>query len=307
MIKFFKLTFFCLIIFLPLKAFESFIVVKVNDEIITNIDLDMQYKYLIILNKEIRNMDKEIQLKLAKESIIREKIKINELVKYYTLDSSQKYLDVVVEDFYKRLDIENLEDFKNYLSEYNLDIETIRSKGQVEILWNQLIGSKYKDQLNINENILKQQIEKNNNNGIITQYELAEIIFQINNKNDLNDKKDLIQTDILEKGFENAANIHSIAESSKFGGDIGWIDEQQLSVKINETIKELKINDISKPIKIPNGFLILKIKNKRQEKIELDKKKLLDEAIVFETNRQYKQFSIIYFNKIKLNSIISEE
>ena len=266
----------------------------------------MQYKYLIILNKEIRNMDKEIQLKLAKESIIREKIKINELVKYYTLDSSQKYLDVVVEDFYKRLDIENLEDFKNYLSEYNLDIETIRSKGQVEILWNQLIGSKYKDQLNINENILKQQIEKNNNNGIITQYELAEIIFQINNKNDLNDKKDLIQTDILEKGFENAANIHSIAESSKFGGDIGWIDEQQLSVKINETIKELKINDISKPIKIPNGFLILKIKNKRQEKIELDKKKLLDEAIVFETNRQYKQFSIIYFNKIKLNSIISE-
>ncbi len=306
MIKFFKLTFFCLIIFLPLKAFESFIVVKVNDEIITNIDLDMQYKYLIILNKEIRNMDKEIQLKLAKESIIREKIKINELVKYYTLDSSQKYLDVVVEDFYKRLDIENLEDFKNYLSEYNLDIETIRSKGQVEILWNQLIGSKYKDQLNINENILKQQIEKNNNNGIITQYELAEIIFQINNKNDLNDKKDLIQTDILEKGFENAANIHSIAESSKFGGDIGWIDEQQLSVKINETIKELKINDISKPIKIPNGFLILKIKNKRQEKIELDKKKLLDEAIVFETNRQYKQFSIIYFNKIKLNSIISE-
>tara|TARA_B110000967_G_C18767614_1_gene501260 strand:+ start:195 stop:1115 length:921 start_codon:yes stop_codon:yes gene_type:complete len=306
MIKFFKLTFFCLIIFLPLKAFESFIVIKVNDEIITNIDLDMEYKYLIILNKEIRNMDKEIQLKLAKESIIREKIKINELLKYYTLDSSQKYLDLVVEDFYKRLDIENLEDFKNYLSEYNLDIETIRSKGQVEILWNQLIGSKYKDQLNINENILKQQIEKNNNNGIITQYELAEIIFQINNKNDLNDKKDLIQTDIQEKGFENAANIHSIAESSKFGGDIGWIDEQQLSAKINETIKELKINDISKPIKIPNGFLILKIKNKRQEKIELDKKKLLDEAIVFETNRQYKQFSIIYFNKIKLNSIISE-
>ena len=306
MIKFFKLTFFCLIIFLPLKAFESFIVIKVNDEIITNIDLDMEYKYLIILNKEIRNMDKEIQLKLAKESIIREKIKINELLKYYTLDSSQKYLDLVVEDFYKRLDIENLEDFKNYLSEYNLDIETIRSKGQVEILWNQLIGSKYKDQLNINENILKQQIEKNNNNGIITQYELAEIIFQINNKNDLNDKKDLIQTDIQEKGFENAANIHSIAESSKFGGDIGWIDEQQLSAKIHETIKELKINDISKPIKIPNGFLILKIKNKRQEKIELDKKKLLDEAIVFETNRQYKQFSIIYFNKIKLNSIISE-
>jgi peptidyl-prolyl cis-trans isomerase SurA len=252
-------------------------------------------------------MDKEIQLKLAKESIIREKIKTNELLRYYTLDSSKKYLDVIVENFYKRLDLENLDDFKDYLSEYNLDINTIRSKGQIEILWNQLIGSKYKDQLNINEDILKQKIEKDKNNRIIKQYELAEIVFQTNAENDLIDKKDLIQKDIQEKGFEIAANIHSIADSSKFGGDIGWINEQQLSLEINEAINKLNINEISKPIKVPNGFLILKIKNKKQKEIKFDKKKLLEEAILFETNRQYAQFSIIYFNKIKLNSIISEQ
>ena len=292
---------------MPLKAIESFIVFKVNDEIITNIDLDMEYRYLFILNNEIKNMDKEIQLKLAKESIIREKIKTNELLRYYKLDSSEKYLDIVVEDFYERLDIENLDDFKDYLSEYNLDINTIRSKGQIELLWNQLIGTKYKDQLNINEDILKKKIEKDKNNRTIKEYELAEIIFQINSENELIDKKDLIQTDIQEKGFENAANIHSIADSSKFGGEIGWINEQQLSLQINEAIKELNINEISKPIKIPNGFLILKIKNKKQKEIKFDKKKLLEEAILFETNRQYAQFSIIYFNKIKLNSIISEE
>ena len=291
---------------MPLKAIESFIVFKVNDEIITNIDLDMEYRYLFILNNEIKNMDKEIQRKLAKESIIREKIKTNELLRYYKLDSSEKYLDIVVEEFYERLDIENLDDFKDYLSEYNLDINTIRSKGQIELLWNQLIGAKYKDQLNINEDLLKQKIEKDKNNRIIKEYELAEIIFQINSEDELIDKKDLIKTDIQQKGFENAANIHSIADSSKFGGDIGWINEQQLSLEINKAIKELNINEISKPIKIPNGFLILKIKNKKQKEIKFDKKKLLEEAILFETNRQYAQFSIIYFNKIKLNSIISE-
>ena len=291
---------------MPLKAIESFIVFKVNDEIITNIDLDMEYRYLFILNNEIKNMDKEIQLKLAKESIIREKIKTNELLRYYKLDSSKKYLDIVVKDFYERLDIENLDDFKDYLSKYNLDINTIRSKGQIEILWNQLIGSKYKNQLNINKDILKQKIEKNNNNGVIIEYELAEIIYQINTESELINKKDLIQADIQKQGFENAANIHSIADSSKFGGDIGWINEQQLSLEINKAIKELNINEISKPIKIPNGFLILKIKNKKQKEIKFDKKKLLEEAILFETNRQYAQFSIIYFNKIKLNSIISE-
>ena len=291
---------------MPLKAIESFIVFKVNDEIITNTDLDMEYRYLFILNNEIKNMDKEIQRKLAKESIIREKIKTNELLRYYKLDSSEKYLDIVVEEFYERLDIENLDDFKNYLSEYNLDINTIRSKGQIELLWNQLIGAKYKDQLNINEDLLKQKIEKDKNNRIIKEYELAEIIFQINSEDELIDKKDLIKTDIQQKGFENAANIHSIADSSKFGGNIGWINEQQLSLEINKAIKELNINEISKPIKIPNGFLILKIKNKKQKEIKFDKKKLLEEAILFETNRQYAQFSIIYFNKIKLNSIISE-
>ena len=291
---------------MPLKAIESFIVFKVNDEIITNIDLDMEYRYLFILNNEIKNMNKEIQLKLARESIIREKIKTNELLRYYKFDSSEKYLDIVVEEFYERLDIENLDDFKDYLSEYNLDINTIRSKGQIELLWNQLIGAKYKDQLNINKDILKQKIEKDKNNKIIKEYELAEIIFQINSENELIDKKNLIQTDIQQKGFEIAANIHSIADSSKFGGDIGWINEQQLSLKINNAIKELDINEISKPIKIPNGFLILKIKNKKQKEIKFDKKKLLEEAILFETNRQYAQFSIIYFNKIKLNSIISE-
>jgi len=307
MIKIFKIIFFSVMIFLPLKAIESFIVFKVNDEIVTNIDLDMEYKYLVSLNNEIKNMDREIVLKLAKESIIREKIKKNELSKYFTLDNSEKYLDTVVEEFYEKLNIKNLDDFKIYLNEYNLDINTIRSKGQIEILWNQLIGSKYKNQLNINKDILKQKIEKNNNNGVIIEYELAEIIYQINTESELINKKDLIQADIQKQGFENAANIHSIADSSKFGGDIGWINEQQLSLEINEVIKELDINQISKPIKIPNGFLILKIKNKKQKEIKFDKKKLLEDAILFETNRQYGQFSIIYFNKIKLNSIISEQ
>ena len=155
--------------------------------------------------------------------------------------------------------------------------------------------------------VLKQQIEKNSKNGeFVKEYELSEIIFQIDNKNELNNKIILIQEDIKNKGFPNTANIHSIAESSKFGGNIGWINEKQLSQKINLAIKELKIGEISKPIKIVSGFLILKIDNKKEKKIEKNKTKLLKEAIAFETNKQYKQFSIIYYNKIKLNSIISE-
>ncbi len=305
--KIIKLVLAILIIFTPLKAIESHIVLKVNNEIITNADLDIEYRYLLALNNELKNTNKEVLLKLAKDSIIREKVKKNELLKYYKLDNSQAYLDVVIKNFYTKMNIKSLKDFEIYLGENELKLEVVKDKIEIEMLWNKLIGLKYGDQVNINEKILRQQIEEvASNNGFISEYKLSEIIFQIENENELKNKINLIQKDIKEQGFKNSATIHSISSSSKFGGEIGWVNEKQLSKDINLSIKELEIDQVSRPIKITNGFLILKIDNKKQKKIEIDKKKLLGEAIKFETNKQYNQFSIIYYNKIKLNSIISE-
>ena len=176
-----------------------------------------------------------------------------------------------------------------------------------QVMWNRLIGAKYGGQININEEVLKKQIENSSkSNELITEYELSEIVFQVDSDSESNDKINLIQNDIKEQGFKNSANIHSVSDSSKFGGNIGWFNEKQLSEKINQAIQKLRVGEISKPIKITNGFLILKVENKKQKKNELDKKKLLEEAIAFEKNKQYTQFSIIYFNKVKLNAIISE-
>ena len=296
-----------LIIFTPLKAIETYVELKVNNEIITNIDLNTQYKYLIALNNELKNANKETVLKLARESIIREVIKKNEISKYYVFESSDDFLDDVIENFHKKMNIENLNDFEVYLNQYNLTLDDVRYKVKIEMLWNRLIGSKYKSQINIRENILKQQIEKDSNNSMfVKEYELSEIVFQIDNKNDLNNKMILIQRDIDDKGFRNTANIYSISDSAKFGGNIGWITEKQLSQEINLAIEKLEIGEISKPIKVVSGFLILKIENKKEKIFKKDKKKILEQAITFETNKQYGQFSIIYYNQIRLNSIISE-
>ncbi len=307
MMKISKFILLILIIFTPLKAIETYVELKVNNEIITNIDLNTQYKYLIALNNELKNANKETVLKLARESIIREVIKKNEISKYYVFESSDDFLDDVFENFHKKMNIENLNDFEVYLNQYNLTLDDVRYKIKIEMLWNRLIGSKYKSQINIRENILKQQIEKDSNNSMfVKEYELSEIVFQIDNKNDLNNKMILIQRDIDVKGFRNTANIYSISDSAKFGGNIGWITEKQLSQEINLAIEELEIGEISKPIKVVSGFLILKIENKKEKIFKKDKKKMLEQAITFETNKQYGQFSIIYYNKIRLNSIISE-
>ena len=302
-----RLIFLSLIIFSPLKATEGYIAFKVNNEIVTNIDLDTEYRYLIALNSELKNTDKEILLKLAKESIIKEKIKKNELLRYYKLDGSDDYLTQLIQDYYERLQIKNLNDFKRYLNENNLKLEVVKSKIEIELLWNRLVGKKYGNQLNIKEEFLKKEIEENpNNNGFIKEYELSEIVFQIDDENNLIDKLNLIQQDVKKQGFKNAANIHSIADSSKFGGNIGWFNEKQLSSKIAALVEKLEIGELSVPISVANSFMILRVENKKQKQVQMDKKKLLEEAILFEKNKQYNQFSIIYYNKVKLNSIISE-
>ena len=305
--KLIKLTFFCLVFFSPLNAIESHIVLKVNNEIITNIDLEIEYKYLMILNDELKNADKDTMLKLAKESIIREKLKRNELQVYYKLNGKQDFLDEIVKQYYQKINIETLSDFVIFLNENDLELKTVKKKIEIEVMWNRLVGSKYGNQININEEALKKQIDNSSEkNALITEYELSEIIFQVNDDIELVNKINLIQQDINEQGFKNSANIHSISDSSKFGGNIGWFNEKQLSKKINLAIKKLSIGEISKPIKITNSFLLLKVENKKQIKNKLDKKKLLAEAILFEQNKQYSQFSIIHYNKVKINSTISE-
>ena len=300
-----KIIILSLLIFLPLDAIETFIVLKVNNEIITNIDIKNETRYLVALNNELKDTDKDFINHLAKESIIKEKIKKNEVSKYFKYNDSEEYLDNIIKNYYIKLGIDNLENFELYLKDYNLELDVVKNKIEIEVLWNKLIGNKYQNQININKAILENKIEEYiNKNDLISEYKLSEIIFQI--KNETIDKKEIILKDIIDKGFKNAANIHSISESSKFGGNLGWINSSQFSKKIIDAIKNLSINEISQPIKISNGFMILKIDDIRKKKIEGDKEKLLQELIQAETNKKYAQFSIIYYNKLKLNSVISE-
>ena len=307
MIKLFKFIFLSLLIFTPAKSSENIIKIKVNNEIITSLDLENEYNYLLALNNKLKNLDDLIIKKLAKQSIIRETIKKEELSKYYDLDKETEFLEKVIKEFYTKLNIKDINGFSDYLNGYNLKLDNVKNKIKIEMLWNRLIGSRYRDLININKKSLREQIAKNSTKNFSNEYELSEIVFKINSANNLDEEVDIIQKTIDEQGFSIAANIYSIADSSKFGGDIGWIEEKNLSKKIIQGIQELKVGEISTPIKIPNGFLILKVKSKKDKIISVDKDKLLQEAILFEKNRQFNQFSIIYYNKINLNSVISEQ
>tara|TARA_Y100000590_G_scaffold424770_1_gene532057 strand:- start:1590 stop:2513 length:924 start_codon:yes stop_codon:yes gene_type:complete len=296
-----------ILIFINIVKAENKIIIElqIENEILTNVDFLNEKNYLIALNNNLKNLPKNQIKQLSRDSLIREKIKKIELSKFYNLNKESKYTDQILEDFYKRLNFINEGEFNLYLEKYNLNLSDIKEKLKIESLWNELIYKRFNAQIKIDEEKLKKKLSTQKN--LLTEYDLSEILFELNANETLENKYNLILKKINESGFKNSANIFSISSSSKFGGNLGWISETQLNETLLKEIKSININKLTKPIQATNGYLILKLNNKREKEVKIDFQKALRQMIKEETNRQLNQFSLIYYNKIKQNIFISEK
>ena len=308
-----KYFFFSLILFLFFNysfASEIKIIKRINNEIITNIDVEIEYNYLIALNQDLKKISKDEGLKIAEESLIREKIKLIEIKKNFSIENFKKddLSNDILKNFYQKLKLNNENDFKIYLQTFNLTLDQIKEKIKFEILWNQLIGAKFINQIDIDEELLKDRIRQDKLNFIdVTEYDLSEIVFQAKNQNDLVSKVNKIKLDIDMNGFSAAANRFSTSNSSKFGGKIGKVKENQLSKKIQQELNKINTGQITNPINIGNGFIILYVHDKKINKFEEDEKMILKKMIEFERAKQFSQFSRIHFDKIKINAEIKSD
>ena len=293
-----------------LLAIEEFkIILKVENEIITNVDLLKEKNYLIALNNEMLNLPEKQSLLLARNSIVKEKIKKNEISKYFNKEYNYEISETGLKNLSNKIGLNSTEELKEYFLKFNLNLSFVEEKIKTEDMWNRLIYNKYKNQTNIDVNELKNRlkIEIKNNNNIVTKYNISEIQFNLNVEESLEQKYNQIINSINNDGFKIASNLYSISETSKFGGKIGWINKTSMSKSILDELEKLNIGEITKPIKIRNLFLILKIEDKKESKIKIDFDKELKKLINFETNKQFNQFSLIYLNKIKQNIFISEQ
>ena len=307
-----KIKFICTLIILLTLSVKSYsnenihIVYKVNNQIITNADIEKEYQYLISLNNQIRNLDKVKILEISKESALKEKIKKIELAKYFDLETLDLNIDIYLQNFYKNLNINSDTEFKQYLKGNNMSLDYVKTKIQIEILWNQLIYDRYIAQINIDRDELKKKLDEASNGLNQKIYSLSEILFDKENNSSFEKKLENIGQSISEIGFNNTANIYSISDSSKFGGKIGWVDEKKLSKKIIQELQSLEAGQYTKPIQTGSLFLILKIEEIKYEKAMFNEDEELNKMIQFETSKQLDQFSKIFYNKIKINSLIDE-
>jgi len=283
------------------KAIETKIIHNIGGEIITNIDIKKEFKYLIALNNSLKELDKEKILSISNESIIREKIKKIEISKNFKeIKIDEDYYELLLKNIYSRLDLKSISEFKIYLKDYDLKINDIKTKITIDALWNELIIQKYKTQISINEAEIKKEIIKNNK-AQSKEYQLSEIIFDVTSKEEIQIKYNTVIKSINEIGFENSAAMYSFSETAKIGGDIGWINENSLNNNIKRNISSLEIGDITKPIILSNGVMILKLIDTKNSETTIDVENELQKAINYERNRQFNQYSKIYYNKIRKN------
>tara|TARA_A100001011_G_scaffold34593_1_gene32956 strand:+ start:183 stop:1112 length:930 start_codon:yes stop_codon:yes gene_type:complete len=308
MIKYIKLIIIIIIcsqlIAINVNTAENKILLKINNQIITSLDILTELDYLTTINKELKKIEKEKAFEISKNSIIREKIKeieIKRVIKEIKIED--KILNNLIIGYFKEFEINTITEFENFFLSKDIDPNVIKKKISIEILWNQLIYTKYNQNVKIDKQLIKNSLS---NNKKQTEFLISEILFNIDENEDFNKKFLLIDNSIKEINFTQTALVYSISNTANKGGNLGWISESILSEQIYKKIKKLKIGEHTKPILVPGGFLILKLLDFKEVYKEFDIENEVKKIVKEKTNQQLNRFSNIYFNKVKKDIVINE-
>ena len=290
---------------------EVKILYKVNDSIITNYDIIDEVNYLVSLNTNLTQLNKK-QISLnAKNSLIREIIKKDEINKFYEVNYEEELksekINIIIKNFSEKIGFKSNQEFEDYLRIKNINIDDLKKKFIIERFWNQLIFDKYRNLVKIDKNKIENNLEELiKNNSKILSFNLSEIIFLEKNREAIEKKTQEILASIENIGFKDTAVIHSISESSKLGGEIGWINQNQISKKIFLEIKDLEIGEFSKPIIASSGIIFLKVNDKKKIDAQIDKKKEMERLLSFERDRILNEYSIIYYKEIENKAYVEK-
>ena len=314
MIKIFKkliYSYFLIAISFSVVGSEIKILYKINNDVITSYDVKNESMYLKALNKNLENIPDEELSKTAIQSLIREKIKKDEIERVFEIDYERAMnsndINNIIKNLYSNLDFNSDEDFYNYLKENNVTERNLKQKLVIEQMWNQLIVNKYNRLIEINQDDINKKVDEIiNKNKEVTIFNLSEIVFLEKNKKENEEKYREIKKSIKEIGFDETAILYSISESAKLGGKIGWINENQISKKISNEISKIAIGEYSEIINTAGGNIILKLNDKKKEITGIDREKEIKKLTRFKKNQLFTEYSIIYYKELENKAYLNE-
>ena len=284
------------------------IIININDKIITNFDVQEETKYLLALNPSLNNLPIKKMKEISKSSLIREKIKENEILNYYKIDYKDPELATFAINIYKRLNIGDEIEFNAYLLKFDLSIDSVIKKIAIERAWNKLIYDKFKELITVDELKIREKLEKKIGKlEIEKSFLISEILFQSKNEKEYQETYNNIIKTIKESSFKSAASIYSISETSINSGEIGWVKKNEISNLIYNELNTLNVGDFTQPIKVASGFLMIYLEDLKKEEQEINPEEEFKKIVMIEKNRQLNEYSIIYYKKIEKQTFINEK
>lgn len=286
------------------KAQENKILIKVDNEIITSYDLLIEIAYLSSINENFKKLDINKSIEVAKNSLIKEKIKEIELRKYVNnFEIEEKQLNIILLNYFKQYGIKSIQEFDEFFIAKNINPKTIKKKISLEILWNQFIVNKFSEKIKVDKELIKKEVLENSKQK---EFLLSEILFDVKENEKFKIKFDKIEKEIVKTSFAEAAIKFSLSDTAKNGGKLGWIKSSVLSKTIKEKLSNIDVGKFTSPTIIPGGFLILKVEDLRFVENEINLDQEISYIVQKKTEQQLNQFSNIHFKKIKKNIQINE-
>ena len=273
------------------------VIISVGNLPITYLDLIKEMKVVsLISNNKIDETNKEQIKTISVNTLIKRKIKEIELVKYDITDYNKKDLENLILRTSSNLGTDK-EGLKKILKKNNLTFEEIKKRFEIDLKWNSLIFKLYKNKISLNmaeiENRISAEINSLETDKLVL---LSEIEINLPEKDSQMIIDKIVET-IKNESFENAAKKFSISKSSDYGGNIGWLNEKKLSKKIFDNVKNLKTNELSKPIYLEDTLVIIK---KMGEKIpQKNIEKIKDRILRMEKEKKLKMFSNSHFSNLE--------
>ena len=288
--------------FFPAKAIKNKIIVKIDNNIITDYELKNKLKTSLILsNQEINQINIDKNKRRALLYLIDLKLKTNELSKYKVeVDKLNVHNQLLA------LSANNVIEFEKKFQKFGINFESFIEELKIETAWKQLMYKIYKEKVKINQEELEKQVLnyiKNSSN--ITELKISEIEINLDENFNYENEVTFINKEIEKNGFGETALKFSSSPSSKNFGNIGWVNEESLSPQISKILRNMKVGDISPPIKNINTLLFLQLTDKKITKAEniniQELKKRMSEQ---KKNELFNLYSRSHLSKLKNNSLI---
>lgn len=243
---------------------SSKILIIVNKDPITEHDLTQRIK-LVTFSAGGQISITDGQKAEILNSIVQERLQI-QAAKLKKIEISDKEVNMALADMGKDNNM-NLEQLVALLKSNGISKETLASRVRAQIAWARYIRQQYAPMVFVSETEAEKALQKMKLNTATKQYLLSEILLISSGKS--------LDTDVEEsakailKNLKSGAKFDVLAQqlsksaSAANGGDLGWINAEQLEKAIADKITKLPIGQASEPIKVNGGFKIIKVRDIR--------------------------------------------